>query len=209
MAANPPYLLAPGSLSKAIEKIKVAATPPRFTQDFLNTKLKMKGGTANALIPFLKKIGLLTGDGTPTDLYHRYRNPSESGAAVAQALRAGYRSLYEVNEYAHDLTDEELNGLIMQVTGLEKKDRVARAIFGTFKALRDFADFDETDEVAGPEEAAANAGATIPAVPHPPAVRSGGINLSYTINLNLPPTTNIEVFNAIFKSLRQNLLKND
>ena len=32
------------------------------------------------------------------------------------------------------------------------------------------------------------------------------INLSYTINLNLPVTKDIEVFNAIFKSLKQHIL---
>jgi hypothetical protein len=35
----------------------------------------------------------------------------------------------------------------------------------------------------------------------------GGLRLGYTINLNLPATTEIEVFNAIFKSLRENLLR--
>ena len=35
----------------------------------------------------------------------------------------------------------------------------------------------------------------------------GKLGLSYTINLNLPATTEIEVFNAIFKSLRENLLR--
>jgi len=35
----------------------------------------------------------------------------------------------------------------------------------------------------------------------------GKIGLSYTINLNLPATTDIDVFNAIFKSLRENLLR--
>src|SRR5438128_10194811 len=35
----------------------------------------------------------------------------------------------------------------------------------------------------------------------------GGLRLSYTINLNLQATTEIEVFNAIFKSLRDNLLR--
>jgi hypothetical protein len=34
----------------------------------------------------------------------------------------------------------------------------------------------------------------------------GKLGLSYTINLNLPATTEIEVFNAIFKSLREHLL---
>lgn len=33
-----------------------------------------------------------------------------------------------------------------------------------------------------------------------------GINLSYTINLNLPATKDIDVFNAIFKSLKQHIL---
>jgi hypothetical protein len=34
-----------------------------------------------------------------------------------------------------------------------------------------------------------------------------GINLSYTINLNLPAATDIGVFNAIFKSLKEHLLQ--
>jgi hypothetical protein len=35
----------------------------------------------------------------------------------------------------------------------------------------------------------------------------GGMRLSYTINLNLPETSDIAVFNAIFASLRENLIK--
>jgi len=33
------------------------------------------------------------------------------------------------------------------------------------------------------------------------------LGLSYTINLNLPATSDIAVFNAIFKSLREHLLR--
>jgi hypothetical protein len=32
------------------------------------------------------------------------------------------------------------------------------------------------------------------------------LGISYTINLNLPATTEVEVFNAIFKSLKEHLL---
>lgn len=35
----------------------------------------------------------------------------------------------------------------------------------------------------------------------------GGVTLGYTINLHLPPTSDIAVFNAIFKSLREHLLQ--
>ena len=34
----------------------------------------------------------------------------------------------------------------------------------------------------------------------------GGVRLGYTINLNLPNTNDIAVFNAIFKSLKEHLL---
>jgi len=37
--------------------------------------------------------------------------------------------------------------------------------------------------------------------------QSLGLNLGYTINLNLPATSDPEVFDAIFKSLKQHLLR--
>ncbi len=40
-----------------------------------------------------------------------------------------------------------------------------------------------------------------------PATGNGALNLSYTINLNLPETSDIQVFNAIFRSLKENLLR--
>jgi hypothetical protein len=39
--------------------------------------------------------------------------------------------------------------------------------------------------------------------------RPVGVNLSYTINLNLPATSDQAVFNAIFKSLREHLLSHE
>jgi hypothetical protein len=35
---------------------------------------------------------------------------------------------------------------------------------------------------------------------------SGRLGISYTINLNLPATTEIQVFNSILKSLKQHIL---
>lgn len=36
-----------------------------------------------------------------------------------------------------------------------------------------------------------------------------GLNLGYTINLNLPATSDPAVFNAIFKSLKEHLLRDE
>jgi hypothetical protein len=35
----------------------------------------------------------------------------------------------------------------------------------------------------------------------------GGVRLNYNIQIHLPPTKDVEVYNAIFKSLREHLLE--
>jgi hypothetical protein len=97
-----------------LEKIQTASVPERFTQDFVSTKLSMKGGTARFIIPLIKKIGLVASDGTPTELYKEFRNPSKSGAAMARCVRNIYSILYQMNEYAHELSDGDLKGLIVE-----------------------------------------------------------------------------------------------
>ena len=206
MADNPPYVVSPGTLETALKKIKAAATPEKFTQDFLQNTLQMKGGTAQTVVPFLKKVGFLGSDGTPTPLYHQFRNPANSAHAVAQALRTGYKALFDVNEGAHALSDNELKGLIVQVTGLTEDSRVVQAVMGCFKKLKQYADF--KPKKVEPEDKGKKDGSDLPAVRKSEAPEGMvGLNLSYTINLNLPSTTNIEVFHAIFKSLKENLLK--
>ena len=178
-----------------------------MTTDFVNAVLQIKGGTGAAVAPFLKKLGLLNSDGTPTSLYDRLRNDGTSGAAVAEAVRTGYRPLYQANEYAHKLSDADLKGLILQVTGLEKGNRAAEYIYGTFKKLVAHAKFDTATPIVPvrqpePVQNPPLAGSAPAAAP-----AGSGIGLSYTINLNLPASTNPEIFNAIFRSLREHIIR--
>lgn len=204
---NPPFLNATGLVSKILEKIKVAATPDRFTQDYLGTELGFPGGSARPFIPLAKKMGLLGSDGSPTDLYRAFRNTSSatSKAAIAKAMKNAYADIYSRNEFAHSLSKADLEGLVVEITGLEKGNQTVRAIVGTFEALKGFADFKAKEESpttnkakeGNGSEASANEG------------KLGGValGLSYTINLVLPKTDDVAVFNAIFKSLKENILK--
>lgn len=211
--AKVPYLQAYGNITKALQKIKTAQTPDRFTQDFLATKLGLKGGSPKPVIPFLKRTGFLSSDGSPSSLYRRFRNSSHTGAAAAEALRTGYAALYEINEYAHDASDAELKGIVVQATGLEENSSTVRAIIKSFRALQAFADFDASispvaaeDDAAGGDDDAeggdGDGGGSGEGIGS-----SRAINLGYTINLHLPATSDIAVFNAIFKSLREHLLR--
>lgn len=221
MAENLPYSNSVGTLEKMLDKIRSASTPERFTQDFVSTKLAMKGGTPRAQIPLLKKMKLVSDDGSPTELYREFRNPNKSRIALGKAFRALYERLYEMNEYIHDASDQEVLGTIVEATGSSHDSAATKYTLSTFNMLRKHADFGEekeekeeksdhyyqslndTDNSQGESQMAMR----ITSQESPSSNSTTGINLSYTINLNLPATKDIEVFNAIFKSLKQHLLQ--
>ncbi|MFC5507049.1 MULTISPECIES: DUF5343 domain-containing protein [Hyphomicrobiales] len=205
MAANLPYLATPGSIKNAFEKIKTAATPDRVTADFVKNKLLIKGGAGAALPPFLKRIGFANSDATPSEIYHRFRNAQTSGAAVAEALRYGYKELFEINEACYDLNESDLHSLVCQVTGAAADSNVARLTVTVFRYMKAYADFSIRSK---PQAIDITASDEMPKRQFaPPSSADGvGLNLSYTINLNLPATADQAVFNAIFRSLREHLL---
>lgn len=206
----PPYMNATGILQRVLKKAQVAPPPSRFTQDFLTTKLGFKKGSANAVIPFFKRIGLLGSDGVPTEIYKQFRNESKASQALAEGIRTGYADMYSRNEYFHNLDKDELVGLIVEATGTTKTSSTVKSILRTLDVLRQFTDF----EIGASQEKKVEKKPEIPSstISLPTKVKgeSGlGVNLAYTINLNLPETSDITVFDAIFKSLKENLLKND
>ena len=209
MADYPPYMNAYGNVTKILNKIKDAKTPDRFSHDYMETILGFSGGSARPFVSLAKRIGLLASDGTPTDLYHRFRNPGESEQAMAEAIRHGYADLYKRNEFVHSMDKPKLEGLIMEVTGLEKDSQTLKAIANTFEALKSFANFElgGTPRVDGageaePKKTVAKAAPKAAVAPTP----IDGLRFSHNIYINLPDTTDVEVFNAIFKAMKENLL---
>lgn len=130
---------------------------------------------------------------------------------MGAAIRKGYSQLYERNEYAHDLDKKKMEGLVVEITGLEAGHATTRAIVGTFEALKSFADFDAAlpadSRSPATAERAIDSAPLKEREPSDPHGEDLKLNLSYTINLVLPKTDDVAVFNAIFKSLRDNLLK--
>lgn len=200
MADLPPFMNAYGNIPKILKKVKDAKTPDRFTLDFLATNLGFRGGGARPFIPLAKRLGLLTSDGTPTELYRRFRgSDAESKQAIAEAIRRGYAAIFARNEYAYRLSRKDLEGLVTEMSGLDAGSGTTKAIVATFEALKQFADFEISSE--GTEDTPDDKKA-----PVPPAREPSSLQLAYTINLNLPNTSDIAVFNAIFKALREHLL---
>lgn len=197
-----------GLIGKIFEKIQQAKVPPRYTQDFQATVLGYGSGSAKPFIPFLKRLGFIQSDGTPTELYTRFRNADSSGAAMADAMRQGFSDIFQKNEFAHALTDDKLKNLVVEVTGKEPGDGTVSAIVGSFKACKQLADFDAANAMAKEKVAPLDISKSL--VKHDPKSSSStDLRLAYTINVNLPETTDVNVYNAIFSAIRANLLTDE
>lgn len=214
-ATLPPFMNSTGLITKILTKIQEAQEPERYTQDFQGTVLGYGSGSARPFIPFLKRLGFLEADGRPTEVYRRFRNADTAPSAMADAMRIGYKDLYKRNEYCHKLGNDKLRNLIVEVTGRERNAGSVTAIVGSFIACKAFADFEQKPESDVIDREAAEDLNFEDTNTDSIADRRSSVALSenvkmafgYTINLNLPDTDDPKVFNAIFKALKENLLK--
>jgi hypothetical protein len=210
MPEYPPYVNAYNGIPKLFDKITAAAVPPKFTVDFLSTVLDLKSSSFRAMIPLLKRLGFLDAANAPTQAYKDFRESSSSGAVMAERLRDAYSLLFKANEYAWKLTKQELMSKLRSLTGAGEDDANIQYVASTFLELSKLARWEGGTPRPKPVEAGSQGAAGIGGGNDRGGGAEeleGGLRLGYTINLNLPATTEIEVFNAIFKSLRENLLR--
>ncbi len=195
-----PYMMSNNKIAPIITKIQQAARPAKFTQEVLKN-LGFTSTNDRAFIPLAKKLGFLSDDGTPTALYDQLKDKTTSQTVLALQIKSLYSELYAINVEIHKASEAEIKGAISRVTG--KDEEGVGRIYNTFKTLCNNADFNGTvnentaEEVEENDEKVPSIGlaATLPAT-----------QFHYNIQIHLPATTDISVYNAIFKSLKENLL---
>jgi hypothetical protein len=203
------YINNVGSLSKFLEAIRSAGVPERVTFEFLKT-LGFSSSNDRPIITIMKGIGFLDQNGAPTELYKAFRDPHQGPKVLAHALRTAYADLFLANTRAQDLPMDKLGGII--ATKTSKSDTVTKLIAGTFKTLARAADFSESTTESKPHEVAAakingavHDGATQQITREDSGPHVVGTALHYNIQVHLPTTTDITVYNAIFKSMKEHL----
>jgi len=205
---NLPYITASGTLKKALDRIIEASRPDRFNGDFLENVLKLTGGAARACIPILKRMGFLTSDGTPSELYAKFRTDSGRAGAALQGLRNAFPEIFKKSEYAHTVDETRLKDIIVEITGLKSADPVASAIRTTFNVVKSYvpSNFDPSstrEDAQTPDENSSD-GIKVP-ISH--RQNDDKIGLVYNINIVLPETSDLKVLNAIFRSIKENLMQ--
>lgn len=208
MADTYPYVMVNGKTGKLLETIGNAAKPARFSYEFLRT-IGFGSSNDRAFVSLFRHLGLITENGVPTTAYDEIRDPTRRPYALGDLIKQAYADLFAVNTNIHKASDADIRAAISRVTGKDAA-YVGRA-FLTFKALLALAKFD------GPRPAVEAPAAAVAVEPEPAAdsptaaaVPVVGLErrpsaLNYNIEIHLPATTDISVYNAIFKSLRDTL----
>lgn len=147
----------------------------------------------------MKALGFLTPDGQPTQRYNDYRDHSRSERVLGEAIKEAYSDLFLIKSSPTESDKEAIKGKFKSYHNAT--DNTAQLMTKTFYSLLPMAD------ISG-DGATSEVPVEPPADSAPMVEKSGSIatGLHYNIQIHLPPTKDIEVYNAIFKSLRMHLL---
>jgi len=204
LALTDAYVQTQGQIAELFRQIRQGQAPSQFTAQHLKD-LGFTSSNHRLFLPLLKALGFLTADGKPTTRYHEYRDESQSKRVMNEALRDAYADLFVLRAKPSDADKALIEGKFKSTHNTS--DRMAKLMASTFYSLLPLADLD-----------VAPAKPTIPIVDiseepteeEPITKRhSAQVNTSlhYNIQIHLPATKDIEVYNAIFKSLREHLLE--
>ena len=195
------YMTSNNKIAQIFDKIKTAAQPSKFTYEVLKN-MGFTSSNDRGFINVLKNLQFLNSDGVPSTYYSELRDSNRAKKVIARQIKEYYKDLFSINVNMNSASDEEIKGAISRVTGKEEKD--VKRMYATFKALCQYADFSNIeDEVISNELEQVNYDRH--------SSESESISVSpdfhYNIQIHLPATTDISGYNAIFKSIRENLFK--
>lgn len=201
------YLNSSKNIPAIFQKIIAGTAPERFTQEHLKG-IGFGASNDRAIIPLLKDLKFLTADGAPTQRYHNYRNSSISKKVLGEAIREIYNDLFHINAQPSANDKEAFVGKFKSVHNVS--DQVAGFMANTFLALLSIADIKDTSAIVTTKSTEVRPHENIPIEPIKdkiPQNAEGILSLRYNIEIHLPATKDIEVYNAIFKSLKQHLIE--
>ncbi|WP_282945265.1 DUF5343 domain-containing protein [Cellulomonas endometrii] len=208
MSVPSAYLTSTKNTADILSAIQKAAVPETFTYEFLK-QLGYASSSDRPMIPVMKSIGLLDAGGRPTARYREYKDSTLARQVLASGLREAYRDLFAIDTDAQHRSLTDLNGMFARLS--DKGSSVTQKMAATFKTLADLADFSTAAEPLPSEEAPQPSEATTPSestrVNGSAADTTGPahISLRHDVHVHLPLSTDVAVYDAIFRSLKANL----
>lgn len=216
MALPTSYLTSSKNLEGILGAIQQAKAPGQFTTRFLES-LEYKSSSDRLVIGVLKSLRLLDDQGRPTPRYFTFLDQTQSAAVLAEGIREAFADLFAVNVNAHTLGRAELINKFKTLSQGTLSESVLDKLAMTFLALVKLADFSAPPAKSSPAmEDLDEEGAGGSSLDEPPpdterkkqsplgTTRSLG-GLHYNIQIVLPETRDAQVYDALFRSLKEHL----
>ncbi|MGN7437537.1 MAG: DUF5343 domain-containing protein [Alcanivorax sp.] len=206
MSLSNAYVQSVKKIPEVFNKIRDGQAPERFTNQLLKD-WGFKSTNDRPFIPLLKSLGFLNADGVPTERYHDYRDHSRSGIVMAEALKEAYEDLFLISASPNASEKAAYQGKFKSFHNTS--DNVAGMMTNTFLKLVEMADFDNVDTSTSASVSHDTAETEKPKHKPPQNIvnpHQSVAGLHYNIQIHLPATKDLEVYNAIFKSLKEHLI---
>ena len=200
MGLTSAYVLPTNRIPDLFQKIRDGQAPDQLTRQLLKD-WGFRSSNDRAFLPLLKALGFLTSDGKPTQRYQLYRDHSQSKQVLGEALKEAYSDLFLIKANPTTADRAAIEGKFKSFHNVS--DNVAQLMMKTFFGLLSIADVSSSSKKSpllkpGDETKTGHADKKEPIIP-----LSG---FHYNIQIHLPATKDVEVYNAIFKSLKEHLL---
>lgn len=210
MALTSSYLITTKNLESIINSIVSAKAPERFTNKFLED-LGFTSSNDRLYVAMFKALGLIDDAGIPTQRYYQFIDQTQTAKVLAQGIEEAYGDLFNLNKKAQDLSNDEIKNKLKTLTLGQKTDKVLGLMANTFKALCSQAEWNKKNKPVETHKIDDNAErAKIENKAIIDTVNSNQtpnkMNLHYNIQIHLPETTNLAVYDAIFQSLKKHLM---
>ena len=204
MALPTSYLITVKNLTNFLNSIISAQAPERFTNKFL-IDLGFASSNDRLFIGVLKMLNFLDEGGAPTNNYYHFIDQTQSKKVLASAIKEAYKDLFALKKDAYNYSIDEVKNKMKTLTEGQKSANVIGCMATTFKALCDYADFrspnlenvaKSLEDINKKETKEISADCS----------NCKKTELHYNIQIHLPETRDIAVYDAIFQSLKKHIL---
>jgi hypothetical protein len=206
MPASLPYLASNKNVGELFTRIASAAIPPKFTNEFLQTTIGLKGTNDRQMIPLLRNMGFIDQSNTPTPSYSLLKAKDKQKTAIADGITNAYAPLFAADEGASELSGDNLKSLIAQIAGTD--DDMTARIANSFAALVKQGDFKAklpVKDAEGEKAKKENGQSTNSIEDDPNKGRLSGLRaeFQYVLQVQLPSNGTEETYLNIFNAIRK------
>lgn len=212
MSLTTSYLTSTKNFDAIMNSILSARAPERFTNKFLED-LGFKSSNDRLITGVLKGLGFLNETGEPTQRYYAFLDQTQSKRILAVGIQEAYEDLFNLRRDAQNMSQDEVKNKLKTLTQGQKGDRVVDLMARTFKTLCDYADWSEPEIIAKSKEVESvnqdesGVVSTLSGTETLPIeTKTNALGLCYNIQIHLPETTNMAVYDAIFQSIKKHLM---